>query len=213
MSCCGKPHPWDIYEVALRWRPATLRCLTVGENPGDESSIYFYQPPEGRDSVRVRSNLLYGLTVAAVISAPTLEAFRAAGFLFEHAIRCYMPSEEVERYRRSADREIPSLPGKAEHLRPLLCEAQRVWVMGRIARKAVGNVAEDFPRERNQISKPPYPCRLKGTKYFVSRYLSRMSRSRAATICCVLRDSFPKLVAPDVGDVRCRSEKEKPSFP
>ena len=36
-------------------------------------------------------------------------------------------------------------------------------------------------------------CRVRGTKYFLSRYLSRISRNRAAMICCVLRDSFPEL--------------------
>src|SRR5206468_5621281 len=114
--------------------------------------MYFYQPADGGDPVRVRSNLLHGLTVAALISAPTLEAFRAGGFLFDHAIRCHMPFEQVEIYRRSADRPMPALPGNAEHLRPLLAEAGTVWVMGRIARKAVGSVARDFPVEREPIS-------------------------------------------------------------
>ncbi len=196
MSCCGKRHAWDIYEVATRWTPDTLRCLIVGENPGDERSIYFYQPADGRDPVRIRSNLLHALTVATLISAPTLEAFRAAGFLFDHAIRCRMPFEQIQIYRRSADRPKPALPGNAEHLRPLVAEARSVWVMGRIARKAVGSVAEDFPIGREQISKPPYPCRLNSTKYFVSRYLSRISRDRAATICCALGDSFPDFLRP-----------------
>ena len=192
--CCGKPHAWDVYEVTVRWKPDTLRCLIVGENPGDETSMYFYQPADDHDPIRVRTNLLHSLTVADLISAPTLDASRAAGFLFDHAIRCHMPVERVETYRRAADRPLPGVPGNGEHLRPLLAEARSVWVMGRIARKSVGCVAEDFPVERDLISKPPYPCRLKGTKYFVSRYLSRMSLSRAATICCILRDSFPELV-------------------
>jgi hypothetical protein len=193
MNCCSKTHAWDAYDVATRWKPDTLRCLIVGENPGDERSMYFYQPADDRDPVRVRSNLLNGLKEANLISTPTLHAFRAAGFLFDHAIRCRMSSEQVEAYRRSADRAMPRLPGNAEHLEPLLDEAQAVWVMGRIARKAVASIARDFPVERNHISKAPYPCRLKRTKYFVSRYLSRMSRSHAATICCALRDSFPEL--------------------
>jgi hypothetical protein len=137
-----------------------------------------------------------GLTVAGLIGAPTLEEFRAAGFLFDHGIRCYMSFKLLETHRRSADRPLPGLPGNVEHLRPLLAEAQSVWVMGRIARKAVGSVAEDFPIERNQISKPSYPCRLRGTKYFVSCYLSRMSRNHAATICCALRDAFPEFFSP-----------------
>lgn len=194
MNCCNKPHAWDTYEVAIRWRPDTLRCLIVGENPGDDRSVYFYQPIEGRDPVRVRTNLLHGLTEAALIRSPTLEAFRAAGFLFDHAIRCHMPPSSVELCRRSADRAMPALPGNAEHLRSFVAEAQTVWVMGRIARKAVSSVADDFPWERDPISKPPYPRRLRETKYFVSRYLSRMSRNRAATICFALRDSFPGLL-------------------
>jgi hypothetical protein len=176
--------------------PDTLRCLIVGENPGEEKSMYFYDPAVTRDPVRVRSNLLHGLTVAGLIGAPTLEEFRAAGFLFDHGIRCYMSFKLLETHRHSADRPLPGLPGNAEHLRPLLAEAQSVWVMGRIARKAVDSVAEDFPIERNQISKPPYPCRLRGTKYFVSRYLSRMSRNHAATICCAPRDAFTEFFSP-----------------
>jgi len=197
MNCCGKPSCVGHVRGCDTVDPDRLRCLVVGENPGDERSMYFYQPADGRDPVRVRSNLLHGLTVAALalISAPTLEAFRAAGFLFDHAIRCHMPFEQVEIYRRSADRPMPPLPGNAEHLRPFLAEAT-VSVMGRIARKAVGSVAEDFPIERDPISKPPYPCRLRSTKYFVSRYLSRISRNRAARICCALRDSFPEFLTP-----------------
>jgi hypothetical protein len=131
--------------------------------------------------------------VATLISAPTLDAFRAGGFLFDHGIRCHLSFEQVETYRRSPDRPLPAFLGNGEHLRPLLADARIVWVMGRIARKAAGSVADDFPTERDPISKPPYPCRLKGTKYFVSRYLSRMSRDRAVTICRALRDAFPEL--------------------
>ena len=89
---------------------------------------------------------------------------------------------------------MPALPANAEHLRSLVAEAQIVWVMGRIARKAVGSVKDDFPWERDRISKTPYPRRLRDTKYFVSRYLSRMSRNRAAAICFALRNSFPELL-------------------
>jgi hypothetical protein len=193
MNCCGKCHGWDVYDVARRWTPSTIRCLIVGENPGDESSPYFYQAVVDRDPVSVRRNLLYGLKSAGLISAPTLDAFRAAGFLFDHGIRCHMPFQRVEAYRRSADRPEPLLPGNGEYLRPLLEKAGVVWVMGRIARKAIRSAAPDFPRGRDQISREPYPCRLEGTKYFVSRYLSRMSPSRAATFCAVLKDSFPDL--------------------
>ncbi|SRR6266508_2702497 len=194
MNCCNKPHAWDLHSVPSRWKPPEVRCLIIGENPGGAESIYFYDPPSRRDPVRVRGNLLHGLASAGLIREPTLTAFRAAGFLFDHGVRCHMPFEEVEALARTADRPMPPLPGAAQHLRTPIAEAMVVWVMGRIARKAVGSIAGDFPTQRDQISKAPYPCRLAGTKYFVSRYLSRISRMRATTICYALRDSFPEIL-------------------
>ena len=155
--------------------------------------MYFYDVPATRDPVRVRTNLLHGLTAAGLIREPTLSAFRDAGFLFDHGIRCHMPFEEIETIRRTADRAYPPLPTTPAYLQPLMEEASAVWVMGRIARKAVGAIAIDFPPVRDKISKPPYPCRLRGTRYFVSRYLSRMSRNRASTIAASLRDAFPEV--------------------
>jgi len=193
MDCCGRSHAWYTYDVTNRWKPPLVRCLVVGENPGDTDSMYFYDVPAGRDPVRVRTNLLHGLTAAGLLREPTLVAFRAAGFLFDHGIRCHMTFEEIKAIARTADRVDPPLPTMPTYLRPLIEEAAAVWVMGRIARKAVGVVVKDFPPVRNKISKPPYPCRLSGTKYFVSRYLSRMSRNRAATIARALREAFPEV--------------------
>jgi len=193
MNCCGKLHAWDIYDVPNRWKPQRVRCLIVGENPGEQDSMYFYDVPANHDPVRVRTNLLYWLTVVGLISEPTLIAFRAGGFLFDHAIRCHMPFKEIKRISRTADRTEPLLPATPAYLRPLMEEALTVWVMGRIARKAVGVVAKDFPTVRDKISQPPYPCRLRGTKYFVSRYLSRISREHAAIIARELRRSFPEV--------------------
>jgi hypothetical protein len=57
-------------------------CLIVGKNPGDVTSEYFYEPPTDpkRDRVRVRRELLDGLHGVGLITEPTLEAFRDAGF-------------------------------------------------------------------------------------------------------------------------------------
>jgi len=63
--------------------PKPVRCLIVGENPGDVTSEYFYEPPTDprRDRVRVRRELLNGLHRVGLITEPTLEAFRDTGFL------------------------------------------------------------------------------------------------------------------------------------
>ena len=193
MDCCGKSHPWDVHDVPNRWKPQRVRCLIVGENPGDTDSMYFYDESPNHDLVRVRTNLLSGLTAAGLIIEPSLKAFRAAGFLFDHGIRCHMPFKLIKRIARTADRIEPPLPVMPAYLRPLIGEASAIWVMGHIARKAVGVVAKDFPPVRDKISQPPYPCRLRGTKYFVSRYLSRISRDRATMIARELRKAFPEV--------------------
>ncbi len=56
MNCCGKLHAWDIYDVPNRWKPQRVRCLIVGENPGEQGSMYFYDVPANHDPVRVRTN-------------------------------------------------------------------------------------------------------------------------------------------------------------
>lgn len=84
-ACCSAvKHPWDEHEVERRWLPRALRCLIIGENPGDTTSEYFYQPPASyaSDAVVVRRALLRGLHHHGLIPEPTLEGFRDAGFLF-----------------------------------------------------------------------------------------------------------------------------------
>ena len=34
-----------IYDVPNRWKPQRVRCLIVGENPGEQDSMYFYDVP------------------------------------------------------------------------------------------------------------------------------------------------------------------------
>jgi hypothetical protein len=88
--------PWprrDRYEVRRLWVPRPLRCLVVGEGPGfRNTSPYFYQqhPHLGepkKDPVEVRGYLLDALHAQGLVRAPTLEAFRDGGFLFDHALR------------------------------------------------------------------------------------------------------------------------------
>ena len=77
------------------WLPRVVRYLLIGENPGDSDSEYFYQRPRSYDAdkVAVRRALLHGLHQQRLITEPTLEAFRDAGFLFDHAIRCHMRAD------------------------------------------------------------------------------------------------------------------------
>lgn len=104
LSCCkATSHPWDRWQVEQRWMPDPLRCLIIAENPGDVTSEYFYQPPVDphRDQVRVRNGLLHGLHDAGLLTQPTLEAFRDAGFLLDHAIRCpYLHPWSIKSGRR-----------------------------------------------------------------------------------------------------------------
>ena len=82
VACCNAPsHPWNRWDVECRWIAKNLRCLIVGENPGDVTSEYFYEPAPNpnRDRVSVRRELLDGLRGVGLIAEPTLEAFRDAG--------------------------------------------------------------------------------------------------------------------------------------
>src|SRR5688572_27617810 len=96
LPCCkAELHPWDYYKVAAEWLPQEVRCFIIGENPGNTNSEYFYSAPGSydRDRVRVRRGLLQGLHNGTLVSEATLEGFRNAGFLFDHAIRCLLPRE------------------------------------------------------------------------------------------------------------------------
>jgi hypothetical protein len=168
LTCCGAAaHPWDQYEVENRWLPLTVRCLIVGENPGAVDSEYFYAVPKSyaRDRVIVRRCLLHGLHREKLILEATLEAFRDAGFLFDHGIRCPLSRNEVKTEQRAAKLYRSRRVGCAPHLVPLLSQSSTVWVMGHIASNAVANATETsptdiFPKEQRLISKAPYPCEL-----------------------------------------------------
>lgn len=191
LSCCGAAaHPWDQYEVEKRWRPPTVRCLIVGENPGALTSEYFYAVPKNyaSDRVIVRRCLLRGLYHERLIHEATLDAFRDAGFLFDHGIRCPLSREEVKREQRAAKSYRSRCVGCASHLVPLLSQSSIVWVMGHIASNAVANATEistaEFPKEQRLISKAPYPCELApGSRFFLSEYLTRWTQPYAQGIC------------------------------
>ena len=184
MNCCGAKHAWDEHEVERQWMHRPVRCLVVGENPGDTGARYFYSEPLVPDRVVVRKNLLVGLYEAGVLTAPTLCAFRAAGFVFDHAIRCRLPARVVDRERRMALRYASVRAEAAAHLRPLLLESSIVWAMGYIALNAVAVFFPEIPRRRDRISESAggfvLPC---GPLVFVSRYLTRISEEAAISIC------------------------------
>lgn len=76
----------------------------IGESPGAPGSPCFYDPipPEG-DPVLVRRLLLRALTQANLLSSPTLESFKDAGFVFDHAIREQLDMTHVEIERDKAE--------------------------------------------------------------------------------------------------------------
>lgn len=192
LSCCGAAaHPWDQYEVEKRWLPQSVRCLVVGENPGALNSEYFYAVPKNyaSDRVIVRRCLLRGLYNMKLIHEATLDAFRDAGFLFDHGIRCPLSRNEVKTEHRVAKLYNSARVGRASHLVPRLSQSSTVWVMGHIASNAVANAteissADIFPKEQRLISKAPYPCELSpSSRFFISEYFSRWNQRDAQTIC------------------------------
>ncbi len=184
LACCGaQKHEWDRLEVERRWLPLTLRCFVVGENPGDTTSEYFYEGPPSyaSDEVAVRRALLAGLHQQGLIAEATLESFQEAGFLFDHAIRCRLPSKVVKFERQKATRYASRRVENADHLRPWLAQARVVWVMGHLASNAVANATAEFPRQRRKISMPPYPAEIApGSRFFVSAYLSWRTEAAAS---------------------------------
>jgi hypothetical protein len=187
LACCGAVlHPWDRHEVQQQWLPGTLRCLIIGENPGDTDSQYFYAPPQSyaRDRGTVRRCLLRGLCDQKLISETTLEGFRNAGFLFDHAIRCPLSQIVVKAERHAARRYASPRVDEPVHLLASLSQAVVVWVMGHLACNAVANVCTSFPKERRLISELPYPGELEpGSKFFVSEYFTRWNQSESVGIC------------------------------
>lgn len=187
LACCGAiRHQWEEHEVERRWLPRVLRCLIVGENPGDTGSEYFYEPPGSyeADEVAVRRALLRGLHRRGLIPEATLEGFQDAGFLFDHAIRCQLASSVIKREHQRAMRYASRLVENPVHLRDRLVDARIVWAMGHFASNAVANASPDFPKERRQLSRSPYPGRLRAcSKFFLSEYLSWRTAVDAPRFC------------------------------
>lgn len=173
LCCNGKEHPWDTFSVATEWLPPALRCLVIGESPGENPAKYFYNQNR---KVALRTIMLRELHRHGMIEEPSLPAFRRAGFLFDHAIRCLLPKAVIQHEAMLANRYESSRACAATHLSAFLSQASAVWVMGRIARNAVVMLCSDFPRDTSEISKPPYPQRFPNTsRFFVSRYLLHAS--------------------------------------
>lgn len=187
LACCSAAsHPWELFNVQQHWLPETLRCFIIGENPGDTDSQYFYDQPQSydRDRVIVRKCLLRSLHDQQLISEATLEGFRSAGFLFDHAIRCPLSKTVVKAERQAARRYASIRVENSGHLLVLLSQASVVWVMGHIACNAVANIWPTFSRARRSISKSPYPGELaSGSKFFVSEYFNRWNQSQHQAIC------------------------------
>ena len=181
LPCCGaQEHPWETFLVATEWSPDALRCLVIGESPGEDAAKYFYNQ---RRKVAVRTIMLRELHRHGLLSESTLPAFRKEGFLFDHAIRCLLPRDIVQHEANLANRYESHRAAAAMHLVPFLQQESPVWVMGRIARNALAVMCSDFPRDPSDISKPPYPRRMpEAHRFFVSRYLLHASRIEVAQI-------------------------------
>lgn len=191
MVCCGaEKHQWEEHKVERAWLPRILRCFIVGENPGNKDSQYFYEPPKSyaSDPVVVRRALLRGLHQHGLIQEATLEAFRGAGFLFDHAIRCQLDSNTVSIERQKAVRYRCRRVQTPVHLETWLATAKVVWVMGHLASNAVANATPDFARQQRRISLPPFPGSIAaGSRFFLSEYLSWRTESKATRFCEAFR--------------------------
>lgn len=181
MVCCdAREHPWDQFSVTARWIPTELRCLIIGESPGENVEKYFYNQSR---MVAVRTIMLRELHHHGMLSAPSLDAFRNAGFLFDHGIRCLLNSETIQQEANLANQYRSSRAANAVHLDPFLAVMSPVWVMGRIARNAIADPRSEFPRDTTEISKPPNPRWMpEKPRFFVSRYLLHASRVEVAQI-------------------------------
>jgi hypothetical protein len=204
MKCCGKPiHAWEKFRVEKEWAPTDLRCFIVGENPGSADSAYFYD--ENR-AVPVRTILLRELHQRGDISAPSLPAFRGAGFLFDHGIRCYLPNGEVKAEARLARRYASARCAAAEHLKPWIQRAPAIWVMGYIARNAVTSVCSELPKDARKISRDPYPRQIpEAPRFFVSRYVTRAPRKEVMMIFREFSSFLKSMANQPVQRTRCAS--------
>jgi hypothetical protein len=157
--------------------PQRLRCLIIGESPGAPGSACFYDPIlPSSDPVKVRRLLLRALTNDHILTAPSLEEFKAAGLVFDHAIREQIDMGLVEVDRDKAAKFESVLAASATHLLPLIEKAESVWAMGFIARNAMTGLFASIPKKRLTLT-PPYKL---NDKIFVSRYLTRFTNQDAA---------------------------------
>jgi hypothetical protein len=176
--CCQREHPFDVFSVSKRWWPENQRCLIIGESPGGPDAHYFY---DSKHPVRVRRNLLMGLTSCSMISSESLDTFKDSGFLFDHALRCQLPAVEIKREWRRSIRNESSRAANAAHLSSVIKDFQYVWIMGYLARNAVACLDEKLPRGKHGLKTPHF---LRGARtYFVSRYLLNISDAEVVTIC------------------------------
>ena len=176
--CCQRDHPFDVFSVNARWWPESQRCLIIGESPGGPDAHYFY---DSKHPVRIRRNLLMGLTSCNMISSETLDAFKNGGFLFDHAVRCQLPVVQVKHEWRRSIRYESSRAANAAHLSSVIKDFQYVWIMGYLARNAVACLDAQLPRDNHGLA-TPYLVRGSRT-YFVSRYLLNISDTEVVTIC------------------------------
>ncbi len=181
LSCCPEEmHQWERFQVESEWFPTRLRCFVVGENPGSSKAAYFY---DVKKAVPVRTILLRELYQSRILAEPTLAAFRSAGFLFDHGIRCRLPKNEIGKERRLAQQYKSPRANAATHLESLLRGATAVWVMGYVARNAVAAPRSELPRDFFDISSSPYPGQSReAARFFVSRYLTRAPREEVVRI-------------------------------
>lgn len=177
-ACCGGPHAFDSRRVRDSWWPRELRCLVIGESPGPPGALYFYDPmpDDTPDPIVVRRHLMAGLASVALIESPTLEAFRSAGFAFDHGVRCHLPTEVVHSERRLARRYSSPRAHSATHLVGPVAQAAKVWILGHTARDAVTQVC-DLPERKKGIT-PPYVM-AGAPKCFVSEYFRRFDSASA----------------------------------
>jgi len=110
---CARKHPWDQFSVASDWVPAKLICLIIGESPGERAEKYFYNP---RRNVAVRTIMLRELHRHGLLLAPSLDAFRIAGFLFDHGIRCILSSDMIKHEAILANHYKSPRAAEATHL-------------------------------------------------------------------------------------------------
>ena len=177
-TCCEGPHSFDSRRVRDSCWPEELQCLLIGESPGPPGADYFYDsvPDNARDPIVVRRHLLPGLVATGLLNSPTIEALCAAGFGFDHAIRCQLPTATIKHEYKLARRYASPRAHAATHLAELVGAARKVWILGHIARDAVTHVC-GLQDRRPRIT-PPYIL-PEDPRIFVSQYFRRFDSPSA----------------------------------